>query len=400
MLFKVENKLPHVNQLLNVFFAFILFNVLKNLYAGEASIDLHRLTVVFVLSFFILYAWWRQNDVYLSSNYKNAKYLVFAGIRVVLVSMLAGLQLELFNNNAQAILPFLIIGVFIYCSSIWQFTVTMQPTYGKIRVFLKREIWADSLFLIALILLLAPIYLGVSPFSATIHFASYLLALFVARLFAKSLTRWKEAAPPHRGGKGRRDYNRGAQVRRSGGRGSSPDSSANRPSRSSGGGRGSRAESDTRSKRPTQDTESRSRRKPQPRPKQSQARPATPRTQQRSEKRVGAARPAPNRTKKSDGSKPQKPAENKKNELKKDKPAVVMPTAEEPQVEVTTSVEPLTEKDSKVDTSAFGKRNAKPKRPKFDSDENDDFSTLTNNRNEKEGEAEITFGRTPKKKSR
>ncbi len=393
MIFKVENKLPHVNQLLNVFFAFILFSIFQNM---AVSPDIHRITVIFVLAFFTLYAWWRQNDVYLSSNYKNAKYLIYAGIRIVLVVLLVNLQRDLLSYNTTAILPFVIIGGLICLSSIWQFRAIMLPTYGKIRVFLRREIWTDTLFLGALVLLFLPVYLNIWPFSMTFSFGVYLAVLFVVRIVARAFTRWKEAAPPHRGGKGRSEYNRSSQTRRSTGRSSIQEPRSSRPTRP-----GTRSEPTGRPpKRSSQDAESQARKRTQskPKPGQSPAR-STTRVVQKTEKSA-ERRPESRRQQNTSDKKTTKPARAARdNSVGVQSPVVIEMPAERP-VEIETKIDKPLNEEQKNRSGSFGKRNAKPKRPKFAKIAGEEPDNLHGDIISSEGETEITFGRAPKKKSR
>ncbi|KAA3612377.1 MAG: hypothetical protein DWQ05_20505 [Calditrichaeota bacterium] len=419
MTFKLENKLPHVNQLLNVFFAVILFDILSDIGLKVVNLTYYQLAVSCVLSFFVVFAWWRQNDIYLSTTFRNFNYIIYAVLRIVPVIILVNLKDTLVSGNESVLLTFVISSAFLCIVSIWQFSILLKPTYGKVRVFLKREIWTDALILLAVGILFLPTVLNLGIISVGNSFVIFLAVLFLVRIIARMLTPWKDPAPPHRGGKSRSDYTRSGtrstHTRRpSANRPGGSDSSTRRPPRP-----GNRPESSTdRPKRPTRDSESstprakrpiqesapKPRRKPAPRPKQSRTPASTgTRTAAPQEKKIEKTAPSPvveKTPRKSPAKKSVKPAvavdevvasdvqqvkETKKpvkrEVIKKDKPEVV----QEPEVRV----------------DDFGKRNVKKKRPQFTEEHSGNESeTLQNKPAEPAGENQLVFGRTPKKKTR
>lgn len=199
MTHKLENKLPHINQLINIFFAVLFLNALSKAELNVLNLQINQIVVTLVLSYFILYTWWRHNDMYLSAVNRKFRFVVLGVFRIVLIILILNLQTVLYEQDLSAVFGFSILAILICITSIWQFSINFGPTYGKVRVLLKREIWTDALTLLAVAIVLFPLYFGVWPFSVVTGLTILVFLLLGIRPLARSLTHWKEATPPHRG---------------------------------------------------------------------------------------------------------------------------------------------------------------------------------------------------------
>ena len=230
MYLKLENKLPHLNQLFHVLYGFAIITLFQFLNPGSASnVHIFATKLSFlVLSFsMIVYVWWRQLELYQIGYMRKPGYVIFAFARIFVLFFLLFfarnvLGMEVIGTVA---LQQFTISVFVLCLiALVQDALIIRPTYGKERVFIRRELWQD-IFLAAISLvwfaLLSTGFTGRHDWS---EFGVVIIAVLLVRPLARMLTRWKELEPPHRGGRRMRSDQRSGQRGSRGGRGTRPES--------------------------------------------------------------------------------------------------------------------------------------------------------------------------------
>ncbi|KAA3657966.1 MAG: hypothetical protein DWQ10_12135, partial [Calditrichaeota bacterium] len=267
-------------------------------------------------------------------------------------------------------------------------------------VLFKRGMWTDAIILAIVAIIVIPFILDMSPLSYTNICRVLFVSLLFVRPIVKMLTRWKEAAPPHRGGKGRASYSRTPPSRkpspRSGNTGSSqpgkrPQRASNRNESSSSRnknvvrGRKVREVKNASSKIENEKEQSESSQQKKPavqtarasKPNQKVTKTSTRTSSKGSGKKINDEAPTPDEN--------QAPKVDTPEKVKGTKIAEKVDKMEVPE----------------NDTANFGKRNVKKRRPSFEKDESvDEEKYLKSNSPEPEVESEANFGRTPKRKTR
>ncbi len=226
MYLKLENKLPHLNQLFHVLYGFAIITLFQFLSPDSASsLPVFATKLSFLLLSFsvVIYVWWRQLELYQIGYMRKPGYVVFAFARIFVLFFLLFFARNVLNTTEISTLALqqFTFTVFLLCViALVQDALIIRPTYGKERVFIRRELWQDVFLGVISLGWFAMLYFGIAAEHTWMEFTAVIVAVLLVRPIARMLTQWKELAPPHRGGRRPRSEQRQAQRGgRSGSRG-------------------------------------------------------------------------------------------------------------------------------------------------------------------------------------
>ena len=207
--------------------------------AGGGSASSFGTNLLFTLAGFLLifHSWNRNYDSFATASLQTPGHQLVLFSRLIL-TLLSILVLRFMLVRPDAVLSHFhafygTAGLCFAFSAIPLF-IKMGPAYGKERVMVRREYLSDVFFAAVATAVALLSYFMPDFFAGWLPLVITLVAMLLLRLLAKTMTTWREAAPPHRGGRRAPGEGRNRQRRPSGER--QQGGSERRPARSRAGG--------------------------------------------------------------------------------------------------------------------------------------------------------------------
>lgn len=172
---------------------------------------------IFLVTFLaVFHSWWRNAELFTTGKSKSAGVYAIGIVKIVLILMsilwLRSVSEMTDPQNMYFQIFFGIVNIVLW-GGLLQQMIFLKPLYGKERILQKRELLTDLFFALCLTLFLVGFVFLPELVFGVVGFAVFAVIVSFSRQFAKALTPWTELAPPHRGGRGRRDRSRQNESR-------------------------------------------------------------------------------------------------------------------------------------------------------------------------------------------